>query len=151
MFFRKPYFFGTTVYLKHLRGVTNFLGRQSLAPFCTTRTNNFTSGFRSHTGPETMGALTANVTGLEWSFHCSIRFVLFWSFLKKWAQNSPSKLVKSGAEYCEKARSVKLLAYHAGFKKNCPRVWITFHFESRLSGLSLLAPPSGLLAQEESV
>ena len=53
------------------------------------------------------------------------------------------KLVKSGAEYCEKALHVKLLDDFGLGKNICPRVWITFSSKGRLGALftpQLLVP-----------
>jgi hypothetical protein len=48
-----------------------------------------------------MGTFAAKIAGLKCSFHWSVRLVLSATV---WLP----KLVKSGAEYCEKARHVKL-------------------------------------------
>ena len=75
-----------------------------------------------------MGTFTAKITGLECSFHCTVR-------LKFVGHQTVAETVKSEAGYCEKAQRVNLLEGITTGKNICPRVWITFSGKGRLAVL----------------
>jgi hypothetical protein len=62
-----------------------------------------------------VGAFTANITGLKWSFHGTVRLVF--RFVSAAAKTVPY-LLEGGAEYCVKARHVKQSGHLAPKEKN---------------------------------